>query len=483
MIKRTKRVKLWVGLAIQMQVVHGLCANVYVWKERNRRRVASMFMSMRIKIAFRRRFYRQFGMDFDIRQTKYIQRSFTLTGALCSSNKAFHHRAKDMIFFVLYRTFFIEESTRLFKEFLAKAANLKNMIKERKQISVLRRVLQLTKFDKELKYVIWAYQKLQYEALQKMKKKKGNKSPGYIGAGSKSYKEYIQKLKKLRDGIEFETMDDGGISNKNYLIDQACRRMSELYLLDFQIWLFLKNNDSLSKLHLLQVSILEKNAMRADLLERQSRCISRMKGFVNRIYQYEEILFSDTGNVEQDNLFVIDPEYDEKKGEDFGAPASPEAKSSPSKLTKQSNNNSPSPTKSMQSRKAKSPGKVLKPTTAATCTPQPESATFAKFEQQSRLVTLLIENHLREYEGISPTNRCGETPETEAALTEPYLQLGFLAFPPYILTISREDMQRLVCRCAGLGQDEEFQEIKKNFLDAPPKQQQNEMTSENEGSF
>ena len=86
-----------------------------------------------------------------------------------------------------------------------------------------------------------------------------------------------------------------------------------------------------------------------------------MKGFINRIYQYEEILFSDTGNVEQDNLFVIDPEYDEKKGKEFGAPASPEAKSSPSKLAKQSNNNSPSPTKSMQSRKTKSPDKVLKP--------------------------------------------------------------------------------------------------------------------------
>ena len=125
------------------------------------------------------------------------------------------------------------------------------MIKERKQISVLRRVLQLTKFDKELKYVTWVYQKLQHEALQKIKKKKGNKSPG---AGTRSYKEYIHKLKKLKDGIEYESMDDGGISNKNYLIDQACKRMSEIYLLDYQIWLFLKNKDALDKVHLLHES-------------------------------------------------------------------------------------------------------------------------------------------------------------------------------------------------------------------------------------
>ena len=172
-----------------------------------------------------------------------------------------------------------------------------------------------------------------------------------------------------------------------------------------------------------------------------------MKGFVNRIYQYEEVLFSDTGNVERDGLYAIDPDYDVKKGEEFGGPGSPDAKSSPSKLTKQS---SPSPTKSMQSRKAKSPGKAPK---LQDCTTPPESTTFAKFEQQSRLVTLLIENHKKEHEEASPANRCGETPETEAELVEPYLKHGLLSFPSFILTISREDMQRLVCKCAGVGQD------------------------------
>lgn len=48
------------------------------------------------------------------------------------------------------------------------------------------------------------------------------------------------------------------------------------------------------------------------------------------------------------------------------------------------------------------------------------------------------------------------TPEAEAELLGPYRQQGFLAFPPFVLTVSREDMQRLVCKCAGVGQDHEL---------------------------
>ena len=68
-----------------------------------------------------------------------------------------------------------------------------------------------------------------------------------------------------------------------------------------------------------------------------------MKGSISRIYQYEEVLFSNTGNVDRDGLYIIDPAYSEQKDNEFGAPGSLDAKSSPSKVTKQS---SSSPTKS-----------------------------------------------------------------------------------------------------------------------------------------
>jgi len=76
-------------------------------------------------------------------------------------SKAYHSKAKVMIYDLLARLSFIKKSTALIMQYLTAAGCLKSSLQERNSIATERRNLQLSKFDKEMQYILWFYKKAQ----------------------------------------------------------------------------------------------------------------------------------------------------------------------------------------------------------------------------------------------------------------------------------------------------------------------------------
>ena len=82
-------------------------------------------------------------------------------GAAFMGSEARHAKAKVMIHDLLARLSFIKKSTTLIMQYLTAAGCLKSSLQERNSIAAERRTLQLSKFDKEMQYILWFYKKAQ----------------------------------------------------------------------------------------------------------------------------------------------------------------------------------------------------------------------------------------------------------------------------------------------------------------------------------
>ena len=83
-----KKAKILVSLIAQKIILNRFTTNFYIWQERYKHKMNSLFLAIKFKIRFKIRFYRKFGPLFHNRQVNIIRRHFSLYGQTFFKNRS-----------------------------------------------------------------------------------------------------------------------------------------------------------------------------------------------------------------------------------------------------------------------------------------------------------------------------------------------------------------------------------------------------------
>lgn len=129
MIKNAARIRIYISLIKLRQALVHLEANYFVWKKHNSDKINKLFISMKVRVAFKTRFRRKWGEAFETRLTKHIQRQFTVAGCFQYYFNAHLKRSRIIIYQLLFKRHFVENAAFQTKNFVKKTIQIQSFWK------------------------------------------------------------------------------------------------------------------------------------------------------------------------------------------------------------------------------------------------------------------------------------------------------------------------------------------------------------------
>ena len=296
----------------------------------------------------------------------------------------------------------------------------------------------LKEFDDEIVYLKWCFDK-------KLKGFKSRTSKGF-----KLYNNIVLRLQNLQDFGRDE--EEATPTSPTFLVEQYSRLMYASHMLDFTIWNFRHIQRKIDKAHIEE----DNESIDEDQIEmqivQQGHNMNRLSHWWSELWTCVNRCFVGTGFVDSEKTYQVDQEGFNrevlkiiKENDDIKALMNSTAGSQGAIADKSKAKKGASPKKKKGGRKAGK--KITDPRLLI------ESKTFEKLEAQRVLVEILLK--------VDPTadaDHCNKNlTNTEIEklrnLADPYDAMGNY-FPTFASFTTREDLQRLVIKAAGIDDGE-----------------------------
>lgn len=276
---------------MQEKLIKRFCQNFQLWQEAATQKLNNMFLAIKFKVRFRYRFCKKYGFVQSERLRKDMVRHYSLLGATFTETRI--EKAKNVITGFLLRLETIQILQEKFLRFAKACHELQAAIRRAKSNSAYRYASLVVKFDKEVRYLQWLYEK-------KLKQNTGKKA--------KDLNNILNKLANLtNEGFGRPGTSPEGKKHILLYVDRMCAE----YLLDYSIWYFVRLTVKMEKLteeaELKKTNVYQ-NKQFVDCMKFKKHLFVRLKEHRIRMMKLDNLIFNDTAIVDRDKLYQVDDE-------------------------------------------------------------------------------------------------------------------------------------------------------------------------------